>query len=123
MSPDRRTNLSESNREPGVVISVNLAEMRKVPMGDLLYDTGIWKLPAKGRVEVKELGLMGDRQGDLNVHGGPLKAVYAYAIEDTAGGRRRASPAAPVRSARTSPPRASTSRRCCSTSACGSARR
>ena len=82
MSPDRRTNLSESNREPGVVISVNLAEMRKVPMGDLLYDTGIWKLPAKGRVEVKELGLMGDRQGDLNVHGGPLKAVYAYAEED-----------------------------------------
>jgi MOSC domain-containing protein YiiM len=68
--------------ESGEVVSVNLAEMRKVPLGDLLYDTGIWKLPVEGKVGVKELGLVGDRQGDLNVHGGPMKAVYAYAEED-----------------------------------------
>ncbi len=74
--------MNESNQQPGVVISVNLAKMRKVPMGDLLYDTGIWKLPVEGRVEVKKLGLVGDRQGDLNVHGGLRKAVYVYAEED-----------------------------------------
>lgn len=74
--------MSQSNQQPGIVVSVNLAEMRKVPMGDLLYDTGIWKQPAEGRVEVKELGLVGDRQGDLDVHGGLRKAVYVYAEED-----------------------------------------
>jgi MOSC domain-containing protein YiiM len=67
----------------GVVVSVNLARMRKVPMGDLLYDTGIWKLPVDHRVRAEELGLVGDTQGDPNVHGGPMKAVYAYAEEDS----------------------------------------
>ncbi|HEX2178033.1 MAG TPA: MOSC domain-containing protein [Actinomycetota bacterium] len=66
----------------GVVVSVNLARMRQVPMGDLLYDTGIWKFPVDHRVAARELGLEGDKQGDPNVHGGPLKAVYAYAGED-----------------------------------------
>lgn len=68
--------------DSGEVISVNLAEMRKVPLGDLMYDTGIWKLPVEGKVGVKELGLVGDQQGDLNVHGGLMKAVYVYAEED-----------------------------------------
>jgi MOSC domain-containing protein YiiM len=72
----------EPSDNRGVVVSVNLARMRKVPMGDLLYDTGIWKLPVEHRVTARELGLDGDKQGDLNVHGGPLKAVYAYAEED-----------------------------------------
>ncbi len=45
--------------------------------------TGIWKLPASGRVAVGELGLAGDRQADRRVHGGYDKAVYAYAREDT----------------------------------------
>ena len=65
-----------------VVVSVNLARMRKVPMGDLLYETGIWKLPVDHRVRAEELGLAGDAQGDPKVHGGPMKAVYAYAEED-----------------------------------------
>lgn len=72
----------EPSNNRGVVVSVNLARMRKVPMGDLLYDTGIWKLPVEHRVAARELGLDGDKQGDLNVHGGLLKAVYAYADED-----------------------------------------
>jgi MOSC domain-containing protein YiiM len=71
-----------SDSSGGVVVSVNLARMRQVPMGDLLYDTGIWKFPVGHRVAALELGLEGDKQGDLNVHGGPLKAVYAYAEED-----------------------------------------
>lgn len=74
--------MTEDSDQVGEVVSVNLADMRKVPMGDLLYDTGIWKLPVRGAVAVKDLGLDGDRQGDLNVHGGLRKAVYVYAEED-----------------------------------------
>lgn len=44
--------------------------------------TGLWKRPAEGPVFVGELGLQGDLIGDLRVHGGPYKAVYAYALED-----------------------------------------
>ena len=36
------------------------------------------------RVELAPTGLWGDEQADLRVHGGPDKAVYAYAAEDTA---------------------------------------
>ena len=34
-----------------------------------------------GRVRVTRLGLEGDKQSDLRVHGGPDKAVYAYPSE------------------------------------------
>ena len=44
--------------------------------------TGLWKRPAEGPVFVGELGLEGDLIGDLRVHGGPHKAVYAYALDD-----------------------------------------
>jgi MOSC domain-containing protein YiiM len=51
-------------------------------MGNLLYDTGIWKLPVDRKVLARQMGLDGDAQGDLNSHGGTMKAVYAYAEED-----------------------------------------
>lgn len=44
-------------------------------------DTGIDKRPVEGRVAVSELGLDSDRQL-FRHHGGPDKAVYAYARED-----------------------------------------
>jgi MOSC domain-containing protein YiiM len=43
--------------------------------------TGIFKQPVTGRVRVGRLGLDGDKQADLTVHGGPQKAVYAYPSE------------------------------------------
>ena len=45
--------------------------------------TGIWKRPVPGRVAVRGVNLAGDDQGDRSLHGGPDKAVYAYAREDT----------------------------------------
>jgi MOSC domain-containing protein YiiM len=45
--------------------------------------TAIWKQPVQGRVEVRGVNLAGDEQADLTVHGGPDKAVYAYAMEET----------------------------------------
>ncbi len=38
----------------------------------------------EGRVAVRGVNLAGDDQGDRTVHGGPDKAVYAYAREDAA---------------------------------------
>lgn len=45
-------------------------------------DTAIDKRPVDGPVEVTELGLDGDTQCDRRYHGGPDKALYAYALED-----------------------------------------
>jgi MOSC domain-containing protein YiiM len=43
--------------------------------------TAIHKQPVAGAVPVKPLGLVGDEQADLSVHGGLDKAVYAYPSE------------------------------------------
>jgi MOSC domain-containing protein YiiM len=44
--------------------------------------TAIWKHPVGGPVAVRGVNLDGDDQADRGVHGGPDKAVYAYARED-----------------------------------------
>jgi MOSC domain-containing protein YiiM len=44
--------------------------------------TAIDKRALSGRVAVRTLGVDGDRQCDTRNHGGPDKAVYAYAVED-----------------------------------------
>ena len=43
--------------------------------------TAIGKQPVGGRVVVGRMGLEGDEQADLSVHGGPSKAVYAYGLQ------------------------------------------
>ena len=66
----------------GEVISVNVGLPRTVRWHGREVETGIFKAPVDGRVPVRGINLDGDRQADLRVHGGPDKAVYAYAIED-----------------------------------------
>lgn len=44
--------------------------------------SAIDKRPVSGPVRVRTLGLHGDVQADRKHHGGPDKAVYAYAAED-----------------------------------------
>ncbi len=46
--------------------------------------SAIGKSPVTGRVAVRGVNLAGDDQADRSVHGGPEKAVYAYASEDSA---------------------------------------
>lgn len=46
--------------------------------------SAIGKAPVSGRVTLDVEGAAGDEQADLRVHGGPDKAVYAYAVEDLA---------------------------------------
>jgi MOSC domain-containing protein YiiM len=64
------------------VVSVNLASVRLIMINGEPVKTGIFKLPAEGRVAVGPEGLEGDRQVDRRVHGGPDKAVYAYGTGD-----------------------------------------
>ena len=69
---------------PRLVLSVNVGQPRDVRDGGGLTRTAIWKQPVAGRVQVRATNIVGDSQADLTVHGGPDKAVYAYASEDTA---------------------------------------
>jgi MOSC domain-containing protein YiiM len=66
----------------GAVVSVNVGEPRLVEWAGRKVTTAIWKRPTDRRVLVEHDNLTGDAQADLRVHGGPDKAVYAYASED-----------------------------------------
>jgi MOSC domain-containing protein YiiM len=46
--------------------------------------SAIGKAPVEGRVRVRGVNVEGDDQAERRVHGGPDKAVYAYAAEDIA---------------------------------------
>ena len=53
---------------------------RVAPLGPDGVPSGFVKHATRQRVEVRGLGLAGDEQADLTVHGGPEKAVYGYAM-------------------------------------------
>ena len=62
------------------VISVNVATAVPVQMQGRSVLTAIGKRAVAGPVAVRPLGLAGDEQADLSVHGGIDKAVYAYPL-------------------------------------------
>jgi MOSC domain-containing protein YiiM len=62
---------------------VNVGAPRLVQANGGSVLTAIWKQPVEGRVPLRGVNLRGDDQADRTVHGGPDKAVYAYAVEDT----------------------------------------
>jgi MOSC domain-containing protein YiiM len=63
------------------VISLNVGLPRTVRDRDREVTTGIFKSPAPGPLMLRRLNLDGDRQADLENHGGHNKAVYAYPSE------------------------------------------
>lgn len=63
------------------LISLNVALPRLATWRTQTVNTGIFKQPVAGPVQLRTLNLDGDRQADLAVHGGPNKAVYAYPSE------------------------------------------
>ena len=67
------------------LVSVNIGRPQQLSVrrGRPLM-SAIGKLPVDGRVRVAGVNVDGDEQADRRVHGGPDKAVYAYASEDTA---------------------------------------
>jgi MOSC domain-containing protein YiiM len=63
------------------VLHVNLGRARDTTINGRHVLTAIAKQPVAGPVVVKQLGLEGDEQADLSVHGGIGKAVYLYPQE------------------------------------------
>src|SRR3989475_1826307 len=63
------------------VVSVNVSLPKTVEWRGRKVTTAIFKEPVEGRVRIRRTGLVGDRQADPSVHGGPTKAVYAYPSE------------------------------------------
>jgi len=63
------------------VLSVNVGLPQPLVAHDQVVQSGIVKRPVNGPVTIRRTNLDGDGQGDPSVHGGPLKAVYAYASE------------------------------------------
>lgn len=63
------------------LVSVNVAAARPLRIGARDELSAIGKRAVDGPVEVRRLGLAGDEQADLSVHGGLSKAVYAYPVE------------------------------------------
>src|SRR5260370_30677709 len=66
----------------GRVLSVNVGTVQEFEYSGRPAKSAIWKLPAAGRVAARGVNLDGDDQADRKAHGGPDKAIYAYAVED-----------------------------------------
>ena len=65
----------------GTLQSLNVARATPVAINGRKVMTAIGKRSVDDRRAVLPLGLEGDEQADLSVHGGPSKAVYAYPSE------------------------------------------
>lgn len=63
------------------LLSLNRSLPQTIQIKGQTFTTGIYKTPAAGRVRLHTLGLEGDGQADLRVHGGVDKAVYLYPHE------------------------------------------
>jgi MOSC domain-containing protein YiiM len=66
----------------GKVLSVNVGMPREFQYSGRTARSAIWKSPALGPIAARGVNLDGDDQADRQAHGGPDKAVYAYAVED-----------------------------------------
>lgn len=63
------------------LLSINVSKPKPIEYGGKTVRTGIFKEPVTGTVTLREKNIDGDGQGDLRVHGGTYKAVYAYPNE------------------------------------------
>jgi MOSC domain-containing protein YiiM len=62
------------------LVSVNVGQPRPYSYKEKQGMTSIFKSAVSGPKRVSFTNIEGDAQGDLAVHGGPLKAVYAYDV-------------------------------------------
>lgn len=82
MSPVNPETLDRAWSTRARVASVNVGQPRVAVWQDEAFTTAIYKQPVEGPVRIDGVNLAGDGQADRTVHGGPNKAVYAYASED-----------------------------------------
>ena len=64
------------------VLAVSVGGPREFDYHGRPARSAIWKSPVAGRVAARGVNLAGDDQADRQAHGGPDKAVYAFAVED-----------------------------------------
>jgi MOSC domain-containing protein YiiM len=64
------------------LLSVNVGGVRAFEYNGRPAQSAIWKAPIGDRVRARGVNLEGDDQADRKAHGGPDKAIYAYALED-----------------------------------------
>lgn len=65
----------------GRLLSVNVGLPRDVVWQGRTVRTAIWKTPVEGPRMVRRLNIDGDKQGDLDGHGGERRAVYVYQLD------------------------------------------
>lgn len=75
---DADTACTERSANQGRLLAVSLGKPQDVEWRGETVRTGIFKSPVEGSVHAGRLGLRGDGQADLSVHGGLDKAVYAF---------------------------------------------
>ena len=63
------------------LLSVNIGRPAEISWKGKKSVSGIYKHPAEGKVFASSTNLEGDGQGNLKVHGGIDKAIYAYPYE------------------------------------------
>ena len=66
----------------GRVLSLNGGRARAFENNRRPARSALGKTPVAGRIAARGVNLEGDEQADRKAHGGPDKAVYAYAVED-----------------------------------------
>lgn len=74
--------MSEKDKIDPRILTVSVGRVREFDYRGRDARSAIWKSPVSGRVRVRGVNLDGDDQADREAHGGPDKAVYAYAVED-----------------------------------------
>lgn len=65
----------------GTLLAIQTGQVRPLMVGGRKLVSAIGKTTVAGPIEVGVLGLAGDEQADLSVHGGLSKAVYALPSE------------------------------------------
>jgi MOSC domain-containing protein YiiM len=65
----------------GTLLAIQIGQVRPLMVGGRKLVSAIGKTTVSGPIEVGVLGLAGDEQADLSVHGGLSKAVYALPSE------------------------------------------
>ena len=68
----------------GTLLAIQTGRVRPLMVGGRKLVSAIGKTTVPGPIEVGLLGLAGDEQADLSVHGGLSKAVYALPFEHLA---------------------------------------
>ena len=66
------------------LLSINIGAARTIGNANVSGQTGIYKLPVAGPVQVTADGLADDAIVDTRNHGGPDQAVYVYGGADYA---------------------------------------